>query len=146
MAELERALHAVNGSYLPLARSTNHFTLCQHNVNPPWLSLKMFFMRSMMRSAPPGVSSPMSPGEGSSCRTAHLHAMAQYKKWAAWAGGGVWHTRAAGWPSTSGSAAPRAAVPHSPVWNQPSLSSTSSVLSCGHPRVEQAGIGSHRVK
>ena len=27
----------------------------------PWLSLKMFFLRSMMRSAPPGVSSPTSP-------------------------------------------------------------------------------------
>ena len=24
-------------------------------TNPPWLSLKMFFLRSMMRSAPPGV-------------------------------------------------------------------------------------------
>jgi hypothetical protein len=27
----------------------------------PWLSLKMFFLRSMMRSAPSAVSSPMSP-------------------------------------------------------------------------------------
>lgn len=29
--------------------------------HPPWLSLKMFLRRSMMRSAPPGVISPMSP-------------------------------------------------------------------------------------
>ena len=38
-----------------------HHSNQEQQTRPPWLSLKMFFLRSMMRSAPPGVSSPTSP-------------------------------------------------------------------------------------
>jgi hypothetical protein len=40
------------------------FAFCALGIlsrSPPWDSLKMFFMRSVMRSAPAGVISPMSP-------------------------------------------------------------------------------------
>ena len=43
------------------ANNDNRFIAGGTYIDAPWDSLKMFFLRSMILSAPAGVSSPMSP-------------------------------------------------------------------------------------